>query len=520
MPRDRSAIDVRHLLVLAGLGLAAGCGGASGDGVVTSPSTDTPADTTTDPVVTGPAAPTLRAGVAKTGQSSSFSLGDDGDLQAGIAWPAARFSDNGDGTITDGLTGLMWAQDAGLGAGAMAWTDALAFASGLSHAGYADWRLPNVNELESLIDYEQANPSLPLGSPFQNVHLNVFDETAGAYWSSTPVLTASGQPTASLGKSFVTGRTVALDQAVGRARAWVVRGVSDGGAVRLARTGWTTSVAAGDDGALAHGLAWPQPRFTDHGDGTVTDELTGLMWCQDAGLGGPMPWQGALDAVAADNAAGLNGYADWRLPNARELRSLVDYSHKEAPLPTAHPFANVAFSFYWTSTSLVVDPTRAGVVSMGLASDVRSFDGKATNAYWVWRVRGQTTTEAPAPAPTPAPTPEPDPEPTPAPDPDPVVVTVGALWAPNHKMVELSACLDDAPEGAVAARVVDVSSDEGDVDDWTIVDDLTVQLRGERDGNGDGRTYAITVEVTLEDGQTATGVGLVFVPHDQRAKTK
>ena len=67
------------------------------------------------------------------------------------------------------------------------------------------------------------------------------------------------------------------------------------------------------------GLAWPDPRFANHADGTVTDNLTGLMWTQQINQLAPygMAWQDALDHVARINAglAANYGYTDWRLPN-------------------------------------------------------------------------------------------------------------------------------------------------------------------------------------------------------------
>ena len=77
---------------------------------------------------------------------------------------------------------------------------------------------------------------------------------------------------------------------------------------------------------------WPAQRFTDNGDGTVTDSLTGLMWLKDGGCM-KAKWKSALTAVAGlnnhqgqNNCAGYNGnYSDWRLPTVNELKSLVNY---------------------------------------------------------------------------------------------------------------------------------------------------------------------------------------------------
>ena len=108
----------------------------------------------------------------------------------------------------------------------------------------------------------------------------------------------------------------------------------------------------GQDGEIKAGVAWPNPRFTVSGD-CVSDNLTGLMWARNANLpNGTRTWQGALDYVASMNSgSGLCGYHDWRLPNRKELRSLIDYSQYYPALPLNHPFINVQSYYYWSSSS-------------------------------------------------------------------------------------------------------------------------------------------------------------------------
>ena len=114
----------------------------------------------------------------KTGQTTSYAVGDDGDLEVGVAWPSPRFTDNLDDTVTDNLTGLMWTKDANL-AGIKTWGDALTYVNALGLAGYNDWRLANVNELESLINAEEASSTAWLNT-------QGFTEVQDAiYWSST-----------------------------------------------------------------------------------------------------------------------------------------------------------------------------------------------------------------------------------------------------------------------------------------------------------------------------------------------
>ena len=129
----------------------------------------------------------------------------------------------------------------------------------------------------------------------------------------------------------------------------------------LWKTGQTISyvlIEKNDDGAFPRGVTWPNPRFTDHNDGTVTDNLTGLMWLKDSGC---FPVSSFSDSLA--NIQSFNRYEyrsschsytahfnDWRLPNIIELRSLIDYSQTNPAIKNDHPFSGVKASTYWSST--------------------------------------------------------------------------------------------------------------------------------------------------------------------------
>lgn len=125
--------------------------------------------------------------VPVTGQTVSVHSGDDGDLRTGVKPPAPRFLDNGDGTATDRLTGLVWMRDMSCMGTSRTWEDSLTQienlnegsefgCTGYSAAAYDDWRLANVKELASLLDYGQF-PALPAGHPFVNA--------VDWYWTST-----------------------------------------------------------------------------------------------------------------------------------------------------------------------------------------------------------------------------------------------------------------------------------------------------------------------------------------------
>lgn len=105
---------------------------------------------------------TVNGGLPKTGQQISIYPGDDGQYQMGYpVGGAQRFFDNGDGTVTDIATGLMWVKDivaAGLGS-PLYWYDAIDACENLNYAGHNDWRLPNINELMSIIDHSKFDPA-------------------------------------------------------------------------------------------------------------------------------------------------------------------------------------------------------------------------------------------------------------------------------------------------------------------------------------------------------------------------
>ena len=117
------------------------------------------------------------------------------------------------------------------------------------------------------------------------------------------------------------------------------------------QTGQKTSYYAGDDGELQMGVPWPDLRFTDRADGTVRDNLTGLIWLKNANCFGTKTWTEALDncnTLGTDMCDLTDGSeaGAWRLPNINELLSLHDYSVNAPSLPIGHPFTNPQEVFY------------------------------------------------------------------------------------------------------------------------------------------------------------------------------
>ena len=333
------------------------------------------------------------ASLPRTGQTTSYASGDDYSVRKGVAWPSPRFTDNLDGTVSDHLTGLVWLKNAGCFSPTN-WSAALTAANNLASGacGLTDgssagqWRMPNVNELESLVDVSQFNPAVSAGSPFINVSL------ANAYWSSTAYMASFGNSMMAI--RFADGRWIngvdVGDGGFSNIRAtsanslWAVR--SGGvGAVQLLATGvyggiGGISLGAGDDASLQIGAPLTSPRFIDNGDGTLADTVTGLTWLKKADCIN-QPWSGAITAInsLASGQCGLtdgSSVGQWRMPNRSEMLSLSDRAptfpqaayldgQYQASSAITGPtiFNNFVVSvYYWTSTTDSADTTRAWTI--------------------------------------------------------------------------------------------------------------------------------------------------------------
>jgi hypothetical protein len=323
--------------------------------------------------------------------------GQDGEIQAGVEWPSPRFTLSGE-VVTDNLTGLMWTKNGNLPNGAMTWDQAIDYCNNLTLGGYSDWRLPNVNELESLSNANEANLANWLNvQGFTNVQ-------AEWYWSST---TYTRYTDLACDVDMDYGGAAFDYKADDNDYVWPVRagqtGSLENSVISLPQTGQTKCYdtagnlipcsGTGQDGDIQAGVAWPDPRFKDNGDNTVTDNLTGLMWTKNANLPrDTKTWQQALDYVKWMNAGIYKnfGHTDWRLPNRKELHSLTDYSRYYLALPSGHPFTNVQKYYYWSSTTVAYYTDDAWSVYMTGGGVFILFkypyEGMAWEGY-VWPVR-------------------------------------------------------------------------------------------------------------------------------------
>jgi hypothetical protein len=285
------------------------------------------------------------------------------------------YTDNGDGTVIDDNTNLMWQKAA---SEKMTFDEALAGADTFSLADYDDWRLPTIKELYSLILFSGVDPSGWQGSdtnlltPFIDTTYFEFeygDESAGEriidaqYWSSTVYVstTMNGDETA-FGVNFADGRI----------KGYPAEPVGPPGQ-EFIMTSFVKYVRNGSEYGVND--------FIDNNDGTITDNATGLMWQQNDSETG-LNWEGALNWVTQKNTENYLGYNDWRLPNAKEIQSIVDYTRSPATTNSAaidslftcsvitDESGDDNYPFYWTGTThanMQVNGKYAVYVSFGEA---------------------------------------------------------------------------------------------------------------------------------------------------------
>ncbi len=338
-----------------------------------------------------PQPPTLRYCVLDTGQTSVFS--DQGQLlatprpgepffgqDAQYQGPEPKYTRSADRlTVDEQHTGLTWQCSPEVNGDGelnpddkLTWAQAQARPAALNAAkfgGYSDWRLPTIKELYALIDFQGVDPS-PFAAdaanlrPFIDTRYFAFvygDERFGervidSQYASCTAYVHETRPgsTKLFGVNFADGRIKGYDLTMpgGREKSFYVLCVR---------------------GNPNYG----QNQFRDNGDGTIADEATGLAWAKDDSQTG-MSWEEALAWVQARNRENYLGHGDWRLPNAKELQTIVDYtrcpdttqSAAIAPVFTCTRITNEAgqedFPCYWTGTTHGTSGGRAAVyVSFG-----------------------------------------------------------------------------------------------------------------------------------------------------------
>jgi len=287
---------------------------------------------------------TVSEGDALYGQDGHYKKGEEMEYQ-----------DNGDGTVTDLKTGLMWQQDPPTDS--YTWSEAKTYCENLELDGYDDWRMPSCKELYSISNFESGWPYL--NTTYFYLATNTKDEQ---FWTSNYYVgvTVEGGDNAAFGVNHVTGHIKAYAAESG--------GPVGGNKIRAVR---------GDDYGINE--------YIDNGDSTITDSSTGLMWAKYDSKN-TLDWPNAL--VYAENS-NLSGNSDWRLPNVKELQSIVDYTKSPSATdadavgpaiddlfyctPIVNEGGDDDYGYYWTSTSAHFNASGdfyyAWYVAFGMAVD-------------------------------------------------------------------------------------------------------------------------------------------------------
>jgi hypothetical protein len=273
-----------------------------------------------------------------TGQNTSYTTtaGEDSDFS--INPPA--YTDNGNGTTNDNVTGLMWQKTDG---GEMTFENAVSYCNNLVLGGYDDWRLPTGVELYGINNMDKVNPAL---------NTVFFTKTTAGYWWTSEtraddalyvwVVNAGGGIGAhSKGETLSAGGTRIFH-------------------VRAVRTTKSTVVSL--------------PHFTENSDGTISDNFTGLIW-QKIQSTSQYTWE---EALAYAKSLSLAGKTDWRVPNVKEVQSLND-AKLFRPSFNKSFFPNISSGNFWSSTSHVNGSTKAWDINVEYG--IVSYNEKTTKEY-------------------------------------------------------------------------------------------------------------------------------------------
>ncbi|WP_372756619.1 DUF1566 domain-containing protein [Mariniflexile sp.] len=289
------------------------------------------------------------------------------------------YADNGDGTVTDNVTGLVWQKSFEV----MSYAEAIEKVKTFNLANRTDWRIPSIKEAYSLIQFNGVDvssnqmSSLPKSAkPFIDTAYFDFEYGSNGDRVIDVQLLSS---TIYQGTTMGGAKTVfGVNLADGRIKGYPMEGLKRNNDAMnkntSARSNNRNEIKSGErpGGPAGEKLytvrfvcgnsEYGKNNFKNNNNGTISDLATGLMWSQNDSQKG-MNWKDALAYVQKKNKDNYLGFNDWRLPNAKELQSIVDYSR--SPQKTASAAINAIFKiseikdevgksdfpFFWTSTT-------------------------------------------------------------------------------------------------------------------------------------------------------------------------
>lgn len=288
------------------------------------------------------------------------------------------FQDNGDGTVTDLNTGLTWQQTPSYAS--FNWQEAMDYCENLELGDYDDWRAPTLKELFAIGDFSKGWPYVD-ETTFDLAGTSLSKDEQ--YWAANSYVGLThGGAVSAFGVNHATGHIKAYPAGAGGPFGNYVR------AVRGDRNDFN--------------------EFVDNGDGTVTDHATGLMW-EQVGTTAGMDWEAAL---AYAESSELAGHSDWRLPNIKELQSIIDYTQSPnatdpdqvgpaidtdfftlTELPAGTTSTDHDYGYFWSSTNAYFSEASPGNYYAWYVAFGTAVDGQGDDMHGAGAVRFDTKVE-------------------------------------------------------------------------------------------------------------------------------
>jgi len=305
------------------------------------------------------------------------------DAQFTHTTPVYTLSSDGN-TVKDEITGLTWQQSHD--SKTLYWTEAQKMINKLNrkkYGGFDDWRLPTIKELYSLWNGSSGWPYI--NTDYFTIDYSSEEELSHAiFWSSDKYTGVLGNISGGQGEAAGDELAFGVNFGTGHIKAYSIS-AGPKHFVRFVR------------GNLSYGVNL----FQDNSDGTISDLATGLMW-QQTDNGSGMDWEHALAYAKTQNDTNYLGHSDWRVPNTKELQSIVDYTRSPYATNSANigPAINPLFSctgilndggkadypYYWTSTS-AMSKANSNYPSAWYVAFGRAEDGNGEDLHGAGAVR-------------------------------------------------------------------------------------------------------------------------------------
>ncbi|MEI6577147.1 MAG: DUF1566 domain-containing protein [Bacteroidota bacterium] len=302
-------------------------------------------------------------------------------------------------TVFDNNTGLTWMSSPNTSNSKPVKTDRMTFSAaqiwvttvnGLNYGGYNDWRIPTIKEIYSLYSSRGTDPSSYIGTDL-SVLTPFIDTNYFKYkWGNTALGERLIDQQYASKTTFILNpsgsgyqKLFAVNFADGRIKGYDMTDALSG----LPKTFYFQLVR----GPLTYGIN----NFVDNGDQTISDTNTGLMWSKNDNWAA-LNWSDALTWVQTQNTTNYLGYNDWRMPDVKELQSIVNYSNSPdynslaaidvnyfVCSPIVNENGQADFPYYWSSSTHAPYNTTGNATEADYVAFGRAMGWPASTGAWI-----------------------------------------------------------------------------------------------------------------------------------------